>query len=153
MRKARWTLFIAVTLWAIPAIAEECASTLAELKKSPQFEAVIGFLQKQDRIGLVNETKGSYVVIDAKEDALQIHFYTSGIWDLYGIKDEGPLKFCADENGLRILGLGRSESIRFSEGKMEMGKGGALRTFHPGDMPELLQKLHGLNSRAIASQE
>lgn len=153
MRKARWTLFLVITLWAIPALAGECASSLAELKKSPNFASVVSFLQDQDRLGLVNDTKGSYVVIDAKETELKIHFYTSGIWDLYAIKDEGPLQFCSDENGLTIQGLGRTDSIRFSEGKMEMGKGGAIRTFHPGDMPELLQKLHGLNSRAIASQE
>ncbi len=80
MRKARWTLFIAITLWAIPAIGEECASTIAELKNSSQFESVVQFLQNSDRLGLVNGTKGSYVVIDSKEsEPLQIHFYASGV--------------------------------------------------------------------------
>ncbi len=152
----RWTfaaIFILI-VWALPAAADECASNLTELKKTPRLESILALFKDTHSVGLVNETKGSYVVIEAYSDGqLKILFYTSGIWDLYGIKDEGLLLFCDGPEGLVMSGLGRKDALKISPGKMEIGKGGPRQTFHVGPAPELLRKLHGLNGRAIASEE
>lgn len=148
----RWTFAIAVILWSIPAEAEECASTLADLKKTPNLELVLTLFKDSPRVGMVNGTNGSYVIIDAVDGDLKIYFYTSGLWDLFGIKDDGPLTFCDGPEGLRMSGLGRSEYIKLVYGAIQLGEGGPRRTFRVGAMPEILQKLHGLNGREIASK-
>jgi hypothetical protein len=147
----RSTLVIALFLMSQTAWAGECASTLEDLKKTPRLKAVQELFAGGTRVGFVNETNGSYVVMGVAEGKLDIHFYTSGLWDLYAIKDEGPLQFCDDGEKLVMSGLGRSEALKIAPNKMEIGGGGPKRTFHVGPMPELLRKLHKLDERGLAS--
>lgn len=151
----RGTYLLALFLSLIPAGAgaEECASTLEGLKKTPRLEAAATLFQHQKYIGFVNGTKGSYVVMSVREGIFHISFYTSGLFDMYAIKDEGPLTFCDNGSVLIMSALGRAEEVKISPQKMEVGRGGPRMTYQEGAMPELLLKLHGLNERALASEQ
>lgn len=145
------TLFLLMI--SVNAGAEECASTLEGLKKTPRLAAVAKLFKHEKYIGFVNETQGSYVIMSVYDGLFHVTFYTSGLFDFYGIKDEGPLTFCDNGTGLIMSGLGRSEELRLSSTKMEIGAGGPRRTFQEGPMPDLLLKLHGLKERALASEQ
>ncbi len=101
---------------------------------------------------MVNETKGSYVIISALDDNLTISFFTSGLFDLYPIRKDGPLSFCDDGTKLRMIGLDRADVFTLVEGGFRMGKGGPKHNFASGPMPELLKKLHRIDVRGLASK-
>ena len=137
---------------SVAAGADECAGKFSELSRISGLSSVRTLFGEGERIGLVNETQGSYVVIESRDDLLWISFYTSGLFDLYGIKDEGPLIFCSTASGLRMSGLKRNNAFMVVEGRLIIDDGGRRKTFAIGAVPELLRKLHHLNERAIASE-
>ena len=60
---------------------------------------------------MVNDTKGSYFTVDTVTENFQMAFYTSGLFDIYPVKREGPVKFCDDGKSLTLVGIGRVETL------------------------------------------
>jgi hypothetical protein len=138
---------------ALPGAADPvCATKYSDLDATDNLKALKLMFSADKQIAMVNETKGSYVIISGFEDNLTISFFTSGIFDLYPIRRDGPLKFCDDGVVLRMIGLGREETFTMMNGGVQMGKAGAKRSFARGEMPDLLKRLHKMDIRGIASE-
>lgn len=137
----------------VPVFADEiCATAYSELERSENLKSLKPLFSADKRIAMVNETKGSYVIIDAFDDHLSISFFTSGLFDLYPIRKDGPLKFCDDGVSLHMIGLGKEDKFVLKEGGFQMGKGGPRMNFARGEMPALLRKLHKIDPRGLASE-
>ena len=135
-----------------PVFADEiCAESYSELDRSENLKAMKPLFSADKRIAVVNETKGSYVIIDAIDDKLTISFFTTGLFDLYPIRKDGGLKFCDDGEKLRMVGLDREDVVTLKDGGFQMGKGGPKMNFSRGEMPELLKKKHKIDIRGLAS--
>jgi hypothetical protein len=94
----------------------------------------------------VNETQGSYFVIEMRAGEFYFSFYTSGLFNMYGIKRQSLVKFCDRDGDLRIIGLGgRDEKIMIVGEGLILGDPEAKSTFHQGPAPELLKRLHELH--------
>jgi len=145
-------LLLVLCLAGQMARAEVCASSFSELDKTPLLSSLKPLFSEDKRIAMVNETKGSYVIIDSLDDKLTISFFTSGIFDLYPVRKDGPLQFCDDGDSLKMIGLGRSEEFRVTGDRFQMGSGGAKKSFSYGEMPELLKRLHRVDARGVASK-
>jgi hypothetical protein len=131
------------------ALAEECAAHFSELAKTERLKSVRALFQDRLYVGMVNETKGSYLILQAQDDALTIGFYTSGPFDLFGVKREGALQVCDDGSALRIIAIGREEKIAIKGLNLVVGDGGPKMSFTIGEAPELLQRLHGIGNRGL----
>ena len=133
--------------------AEEiCASRYSELDKSERLKTVKELFGPERQIRAVNESKGSYVIIEALTDDLTISFFTSALFEMYAIRKDGVLSFCDTGTGLKMEGLGRSEEFTLKAGKFQMGGGGAKKTFAIGEMPEKLMKLHHMEPTGLAAK-
>lgn len=131
---------------------EVCAARLSELGRTPRLEQVHHLFAKENQFGMVNETKGTYLLVEARKDDLVLILYTSGLFDLFPIRREGSVKFCDTGSALRFEGLGRTESIVIENLVLQVDGGGPRRTFRLGPMPEALQRLHHfVGTRDIAS--
>lgn len=142
-----------VLIITLPAAADSvCAAKYSDLDGSQNLKALKAMFSADKQIAMVNETKGSYVIISGFDDNLTISFFTSGLFDLYPVRREGPLKFCDDGVVLRMIGLDREDTFTLVNGGFQMGKGGPKRNFARGEMPALLKKLHKMDIRGIASE-
>ncbi|MBX3021976.1 MAG: hypothetical protein KF799_09895 [Bdellovibrionales bacterium] len=139
-------------LIALPGSAEECATRLSELSKSERLTAVKALFKAGGPVGFVNETKGSYFILEERDGEFRITFFTSGLFDLYPIKRDGPLSFCDTGEELQVVGLGRRDDLRLTGTELQLGGGGPKRHFAPGPMPGLLIDLHKVPQRGIASE-
>ena len=145
-------VFIISSFWCFHAFAEECATLYSELKKTQNLQVARSLFNPEEKVGFINDTKGSYIVLEVQNDKLMIHFYTSGIFDLYAIKKEGPLTLCDEGNSLKMVGLERSEKLKISDGRLELGDGGPRKSFLVGNMPDSLKRLHHIDTRNISSE-
>lgn len=145
---------LTLALICIPGVARgrECTSLYSGLGATARLRAVRDFFPDNGEVGLVNETGGSFVTMGSRDDRLYMIFYTSGLFDLYPVKREGPLEFCDDGVQLRMIGLGHDEELRISERRMNVGKGGPKLNFTVGQMPEPLRKMHKMEIRGLASK-
>lgn len=138
-------------LSAWPAAADVCATQFSHLTQTERLSSLRTVLREGGAVGFVNLTQGSYFIVDGHGEAFRITFFTSGLFDLYPIKREGPLSFCDNGRELRVIGLGNNDRLEIQEGRLVIGSGGPKMTFSPGAMPELLVKLHHYNERGLAS--
>jgi hypothetical protein len=141
------------SILASTAQAEECASHYSELNKTERLSQLKGLFQGRPHSGLVNKTKGSYLVLQNHEDELTIVFYTSGLFNLYGIRKEGELKVCDTGIALHMVALDRDEDLKIEGLNLTIGDGGDKMSFAVGDMPEDLRRLHGVDIRGIAAEQ
>ena len=148
---SRYTMAL-IFLWSLQAGAELCASKPSELDQSDRLKTVKTLFVTGVRVGMVNESKGSFVVLESSENQITMVYYTSGLFQLYGMKRDGPLKFCDTGSSLRMIGLGQDVEVKIGDGKLIADDGGPKRTFSPGPVPDLLQRLHHLDERGIASE-
>lgn len=151
--QARYARALVLLLWSFQSGADLCAARISELEKTERLKSIQSLFQSGHRVGLVNESKGSFVILTADQEQMTISFYTSGLFDLFPIKREGPVLFCDTGKGLEMIGIGRTVEIRIVGGKLVAEDGSPKRIFAPGEMPELLRKLHHLNERGIASEK
>ena len=128
-----------------------CAKTKNDLDHSERLAQIKPLFDDNNRIMMVNGTKGSYVIIDGSGEGLTISFFTSGLFDLYAIRKDGPLEFCDNGERLEMVGLDRREVFQIIDGEIDMGSGGVKKHFARGDMPDKLKKLHRFGVRNIAS--
>lgn len=151
MRNVGGAVFLAIISFPGVVCARECTSLYSGLSKTARLRAVREFFPDNGEVGLVNETKGSFVTMGSREDKLFMIFYTTGLFDLYPVKREGPLEFCDDGEKLHMISLGRDEELRVSPRKMDVGAGGPKLNFIVGEMPEFLRRKHNMESRGLAS--
>jgi hypothetical protein len=155
MRSFRFLLLLGILLCTNQSRGDDCATHRSELDKTPRLHAILQMFNQSagSAVGLVNGTQGSYVILDSKNDELTIAFYTSGLFDLFPIKRDGPLKFCDTGKVLRMIGLDRDEELVLPDGKFVLGEGGPKRTFTVGLMPVMLKQLHHMEDVPAASHE
>jgi hypothetical protein len=146
---ARIASVLFLLLWVFQSKADTCATRFSELGKFERLKPIQTLFDADERAGLVNESQGSFVVLKSNNDLLTIEFYTSGLFDLYPIERDGPVKFCESKDGIEMIGINRTVEIKIVDGKLIAGKGGPRRTFAHGAMPELLRKLHHTDERGI----
>lgn len=147
--------FLLVSSVGLPAFAEvrteTCAHDSTGLEQTPALRDIKAYFG-HGFVGFVNETEGSYVIVDLMKTPMTLTFYTSGLFDLVPIKSEGPLEICDDGLSLRMRGLDRDEEMKVVDAKLVMGSGGPKKTFMKGAMPPKLAKLHHYTERSIASE-
>ena len=146
-------LLILISLPPFVCANEICASKYSELESSARLAKLKPLFNADKRIAMVNQTRGSFVIIDGFEDNLTIRFYTSGLFDLYPIQREGPLKFCDVDGNLRMIGLDREDRVEVVHGGLVVGRGGPKRSFVSGEMPQNLKRLHKMDVRGLASEK
>jgi hypothetical protein len=139
-------------LTASAALADECASRPDQLDRSPRLSNIKNLFAEKNVVGFVNETRGSYFFLDASGEKFLVKFYTSGIFDLYGIHQDHVVSFCDDGQELSMDGLGRKEKVKVFGNHITLGAGGPRKSFAPGEMPELLKKLHGFEALSVAAE-
>lgn len=128
-----------------------CAHDSLGLEQTPRLRELKAFFGS-DYVGLVNETGGSYVVIDMLKERMTVSFYTSGLFDLVPISRTGPLEICDTGDGLVMRGIEREEALQIVQGRLVIGRGGPIKTFAKGAMPPNLAKLHRYQERSVASK-
>lgn len=143
------TCVLVLMLWSLKSPAETCATRASELDQSERLRSIQSLFQSEGRVGLVNDTKGSFVVLTSYQDQLMIAFYTSGPFHMFPIKREGPVTFCDTDRGLQLIGLGKKIEVVVSDHVILAG-GGPKRTFWRSQMPEDLRKLHHVDDNGIA---
>ena len=132
--------------------ADICASKYEDLTLTPRLLGIQKLFNESRHLGMVNETEGSYFSIEALSDKLVITFYTSGLFDLYAVRREGPLVFCDTGSGLRLIGIDRVEEVNIASAtQLKIGEGGPRLSFHVGVMPTALGVLHHVVERGLAS--
>jgi hypothetical protein len=137
--------------FAYSSAGQVCAANYAELGRTERLRTVQALFQGGAWLGLINETKGSYVTIVPQNEKMIMTLFTSGLFDLFPVQRQSPVMFCDDGYALEIRALGRNESLAVLSGKLIVGGGGARRTFSVGAMPDFLRRLHHLDARGIAS--
>jgi hypothetical protein len=80
------------------------------------------------------------------ESEIQMTFLTTGLFDLYGIRRDGPVQFCDLEGKILVMGLGYEEEISVFEATIQLGGGTPRQTFREGPVPDLLRRKHDLTS-------
>jgi hypothetical protein len=141
-----------ILVFASTAGADEiCAESFSQLAQTERLRALRAFFPPSERLGMVNATKGSYVVMETHGDKLAITFYTSGLFDLFPIKKEGSLAFCDTGTGLKMKALDRTDDLVILEGQLKVGDRGQKSIFTAGEMPDLLKRLHRIDVRGLAS--
>lgn len=125
-----------------------CAHTYGDLDRTDSLRTLKMIFPPNARVGFVNETGGSFFEIATSDAGFQLHFFTTGLMDLYGIEKKGPAHFCDDGGKTFVYGLEMEDSFipEFdASGKLRqltMGTGGPKKTFHLGEMPAPLKKRH-----------
>ena len=154
MLKPGWGAIIWLLMLTTPvASAELCASSYNDLALTENLQKLKTLFVEESQTGLVNATRGSFVTVDTAGETLSITFYTSGLFDLYPIRKQGPLQFCDLDGVVYIKALQRSDQIHFSESGFSLGGGGPRLQFQRGEMPDLLKRLHDIPVRATASDK
>lgn len=148
----QWISVCMLVFTAHSALAEQCVGRYSALSRNPRLQRLRSIVPASGSRGFVNGTKGSYFVITTQDDEIRIQFFTSGLFDLYGISREGPLSFCDDGDSLYVLGLERKDLLVIQGESLQIGKGGPRMLYTPGAMPDLLQRLHPDAQRGIASE-
>ncbi len=129
-----------------------CAKKYSELDLTEQLKKLKELLPAHQTIGLVNETKGSYIYLASRDDSFHITFITTGIFDLYGIKREGEIVFCDRGGQLLAIGLDRTQDLFVSGQKMQFGDKSEKESFVWGPLPEKLARKHNLDQPQIAAE-
>ena len=126
------------------AVENICAKTHSQLNLTPRLKTLAPILPTAGQKGFVNETKGSFLYIEAQPSHFKIFFLTSGLFDLYSIVRDGEVTFCDTGENLVIIGLGRTRVLMTKGEGIQFGDGGASESFQPGPVPKELQQLYGL---------
>ncbi len=145
-----WTLSLIFALEA-QAASPVCASRFADFDKSPQLKQLQAVVPPLGLKGFVNGTQGSYFFLQTTEDGIQMTFLTTGLFDFYGIRREGPIQFCDLEGKIFVMGLGYEEEISVFNSIIQLGGGTPRQTFREGPVPDLLKRKHDLTSFSMPS--
>lgn len=126
--------------------ATVCAINYTDLEKTESLKSLQQILPESGVRGFVNGTRGSYFFIRATKEQLQMTFLTTGIFDLYGIRREGPVQFCDSNGKIFVMGLGYEEEVTVQPPMIQLGGSTPRQTFREGPVPELLRQKHDLSA-------
>lgn len=138
------TVIIFFLFYGLSAQGQVCAKNFSDLDKTERLQNLKKILPDSERRGFVNKTRGSYFDIYQKENQFIISFYTTGLFDLYGIHREGPVEFCDDQSKITVTGLGRIKTIHIDGKLLSFDDGADNKAFTPGEMPEPLREINNL---------
>ncbi len=144
-----YLVFLGLTLGPSPVRAEQCVASPTEIHKYPKLQELTMLVAPDGEQGFVNETQGTYLVIDTRGSKILATIYTSGLFDLVAIRRAYEITLCEDGGQAFILigSVRRRETIRQEDQFLVIGDNGAKGTFRMGEMPEALRKMHGKVSR------
>lgn len=148
----RFFLSVSLLILSLIAFGDECATSYAELGNTEKLSQLKTLLPKEGLRGFVNETKGSYFFIHSGESGFKILFYTTGLWDLYGIQREGGIRFCDTGKEIKAIGLGYSKKLELLDGGLRYGGHKKSQTYQPGPMPKALREINDVKIRDIAAE-
>lgn len=145
-------IFLSVlTVSTTGAAATVCAKDYLGLDQTPALTRIKTVIENNKQNGFVNQTRGSYFFIVAGPENFKITFFTSGLFDLYGIRKEGSIQFCDRDGQLLAIGLNRTQNIYVGDGRLEFGQRGARESFTRGQMPEKLASLNDVDAVTLAT--
>lgn len=145
--KLRTSLIVGflMLLFAVPAVAKVCAYKFSDLDLTEKLKELRPLLTDKQAVGFVNQTQGSYFIITSHTDHFSMVFFTTGLFDLYGIEKKGNLVFCDTETGLWVDGLDRNEPIQIQNNQIIWGNGGPRETFQRGPVPQLIAEKNSID--------
>jgi hypothetical protein len=136
--------------------AEICLSSLAQIDSNPEsakmFSSFVSLFDSRGRIGILNETKGTFVQIEARSGEMIATLYSSTFFDLYAVRKESKILVCAEqqkdgkEGRMSIEAFGRKENLKIEGAHILVGSGGPKYTFDVGVITPQLAKVHQLNT-------
>lgn len=135
-------------LFFIPSVfASEqiCASSYAELEKTSVLKNLRLMIPDKGLRGFVNGTRGSYFFIRTNEQEIHLTFLTTGLFDLYGIRKDGIVRFCEVDGKVFIFGLGNEQEVFVDASTIQFGDRTPRQVFQPGPVPERLKEKHNLS--------
>lgn len=143
-----WALAI---LFSLTAHADNCATKYTELANNSYLSSFKDLLGESHTAGLINETQGSYIRIDSKNDSLSVTLFSSSLFDLLAIKKESALRICEREGRLVFEAFGMSNLMTVLPNQILIEKAGPKYQFRLGEMTPVLRRLHNVESRLPAS--
>lgn len=123
-----------------------CASQYSELEKTEALRTLRFMIPQTGHRGFVNGTQGSYFYIRTTESAFQFTFLTTGLFDLYGVRRDGEVRFCEIDGKVYIYGLGEEQEIYVDSYTIQFGERTPRLVFQIGPVPELLKRKHDLSN-------
>lgn len=137
------------------ALAEICAANIEGLDRTPLLMSLkVLFPTPSHKTGLLNDTDGTYLLLENRNSKLFVTLFTSGPFDIYPIRRESPLEFCDDGKRLRLKGLSRDLEFQWIEAeKFKLGAGGPRYIFGRRPMPALLRRLHNWTNSEVDTFE
>lgn len=122
-----------------------CASSYAELEKTDPLKNLRSLIPDKGLRGFVNGTRGSYFFIRTNEQEIHLTFLTTGLFDLYGVRKDGVVRFCDFEGKIFIFGLGNEQEVFVEGNTIQFGDRTPRQVFQPGPVPERLKEKHNLS--------
>ncbi|MBY0383975.1 hypothetical protein K2X05_02360 [bacterium] len=122
-----------------------CASSYAELEKTNALKNLRSMIPDKGVRGFVNGTRGSYFFIRTNEQEIHLTFLTTGIFDLYGIRKDGHVRFCDIDGKVFIFGLGNEQEVFVDAQSIQFSDRSPRHFFQPGPLPDLLKEKHDLS--------
>jgi hypothetical protein len=136
--------FLMILLIGCQSGASVCAFKYSDLQKTEALKRLQQLIPETGIRGFVNGTQGSYFFIRSGKEELHMTFLTTGLFDLYGIKREGPVQFCDNNGRILVMGMGYEEEVVVNQLTIQLGGGTPRQTFREGPVPELLKQKHDL---------
>ncbi len=140
-----WLVFLCLSPLAAAqsnAAAEFCTGDFTELDRSVILNEFKLLFDESKRLGLLNETEGSYVLVESVGDNLQVTLFSTGFFDLIPIRRRSEFKICEKSGSLTIETFGRREKLIITPERIVVGDGGAKYRFQISDMPPHLMRVH-----------
>lgn len=145
------SLIIFTTLIYSKTNADVCANNYSELNQTPALKSIQSLIENKKNNGFVNKTQGSYFFLQTQTEKFIISFYTTGLFDMFGVHKEGPIVFCDTGHELRAKGLGRNQKIFVHQSRLEFGNRTDRESFIRGPMPDPIAKINKVPIVTFAS--
>ena len=120
-----------------------CAKVFSELSGSPNLLEFKGLFEEDGRLGMLNDTEGSYLLVYSESNALMVAILTSGPFDLFPIRQVSPLQVCDHAGELVVDAFGRQDKVEIRDGVLRVGLAQPRMVFRKRVMPQSLLRLHG----------
>lgn len=130
---------------SVEATESICAANYSELEKTNGLKNLRAMIPDKGLRGFVNGTRGSYFFIRTNEQEIHLTFLTTGIFDLYGIRKDGLVRFCDIDGKVFIFGLGNEQEVFVDTNTIQFSNRSPRHVFQPGPVPDLLKEKHDLS--------
>lgn len=117
-----------------------CISKYSQLN-SP-FLSFKNLLGDTHSVGLINKTQGSFVWVEVREDEMFVTLYSTGPFELFGIRKQSHLSLCQGPEGMILEAFGQKDGLHIADDRVEVGDGSPKKSFRVGEMTPNLLKFH-----------